>query len=187
MMTDDELAILSFYRSSELAGAILLGRLALVTEHDRIRVPLTEQCAEEARHGWIFTKVIADLGRTPQRTTETYQSVAARTFGMPRDVVDILCLTRLLEVEALAQYRRHVTRAGLHPIVREALATVIEDEVGHVGWIDEELAACASEVGRETVDRAVRRAEDATRAAFAELRAHPVARAYFGGGAEAHA
>ncbi len=179
MITGSELAVLSFYRSSELAGAVLLGRLALVTAHERIRIPLTEQCAEEARHAWIFTRLIVDLGGTPLRTTETYQSIVARTFGMPKDIVDILCLTRALEVATLGHYRRHAALPDLHPLVRAAMDEVIEDEVGHVDWVDEELKAAAAERGQDAVDRAVRRAEEATRAAFDQLRAHPIARRYF--------
>lgn len=179
MITDEELAVLSFYRSSELAGAVLLGRLALVTSYERIRSPLTEQCAEEARHAWIFTKLITELGGTPLRTTETYQSIVARSFGPPQDIVDILCLTRSLEVATLSHYQGHAALPGLHPLIRAALDEVIEDEVGHVDWVDDELKAAAAERGQDAIDRAARRAEDATQAAFAELRSHPIARGYF--------
>jgi rubrerythrin len=180
MISAEELRILSFYRASELAGAVLLGRFALHTKNDRIRIPLTEQCAEEARHAWLFTDLIRTLGHAPVRMTETYQSEVAKVLGLPESVADILCLTQLLEVEALAHYRRHAEKAGVHPKVRQTLLEVIEDEVGHVDWVANELEAQRRENGSETVDRAMRRAEGATAAVFAKLRAHPIVRAYFG-------
>ena len=62
MLSAEELHILSFYRASELAGSMLLGKLALHTNHDHLRVPLTEQCLEEAKHAWMLTQTIDKLG-----------------------------------------------------------------------------------------------------------------------------
>jgi len=184
MMSDAELQILSFYRASELAGSILLGRLALQTTNDRLRVPLTEQCLEEARHAWLFTKVITDLGATPVRMTQTYQSEVGKVYGMPENMLDILCLTRVLEVAVLDHYVRHARMPDLHPAIRQTLETVIEDESGHVDWIQTELDAYAQEHGRARVDDALRRAETASRAVLQELRRHPAVKAYFGDTAE---
>jgi rubrerythrin len=180
MISVEELAILNFYRASELAGAVLLGRLALQTTHDALRAPLTEQCAEEARHGWLFTKLITDLGAVPSRVTETYQSVVGKAFGAPEGILDILCVTRLLEVEAVDHYRIHAAKPGLHAAIRATLERVIEDEVGHVGWIDEELDRLRRDGRAEAVERASARAAAATRDAFAALHASPIVRAYFG-------
>lgn len=180
MISDNELQILSFYRASELAGSILLGRLALQTTNDRLRGPLTEQCLEEARHAWLFTKLITDLGGTPLRMTQTYQSEVGKTYGMPESMLDILCLTRVLEVEVLDHYVRHARMPDLQPAIRQTLETIIEDESGHVDWIQAELDGYAAEHGRARVDAALRRAEEASRTVFQELRRHPAMLAYFG-------
>ena len=180
MTSPDELRILSFYRASELAGAVLLGRLGLMTKDDRIRVPLTEQCAEEAKHAWLFTKLIADLGGVPERMTQTYQSEVGKVLGLPESVVDILCLTQLLEIETLAHYQRHAAMPGIDLRVRETLLTVIEDEEGHMDWVARELEALKGELGAEVVNRAMARARTATAEVFATLRAHPIVRSYFG-------
>ena len=183
-MSPEELRILSFYRASELAGAVLLGRIGLMTTNDRIRVPLTEQCAEEAKHAWLFTKLISDLGAVPERMTQTYQSEVGKVLGIPESVLDILCLTQLLEVEALTHYQRHAAMAGIDPRLRETLRVVIEDEEGHVDWVANELEKMKTEIGADAVGRAMRQAQDATRDVFAKLRAHPIVRAYFGDLAE---
>src|SRR5258708_27184911 len=73
-ITENELWLLSYYRESELAGALLMGRLARETEDDDLRVRLTEHCAEEARHAWAWTETILKVGGTPRRVSETYQS-----------------------------------------------------------------------------------------------------------------
>lgn len=180
MINADELAILSFYRASELAGAILLGKLALQTGNDRLREPLTEQMAEEARHAWLFTKLISDLGATPMRMTRTYQSEVGKVFGLPQSMLDVLCLTQVLEVEVLEHYVRHAQMPNLHPAVQATLSTIIEDEEGHVGWIREELDRYAARHGSAKVDAAMQRAEAARVAVFESLRQRPEARSYFG-------
>ncbi len=107
-MSPEELHILSFYRASELAGSMLLGKLALHTNHDHLRVPLTEQCLEEAKHAWMLTETIHKLGAVPVKITQTYQSELGKIYGFPDSTVDILCLTRVLEVVALETYQKHV-------------------------------------------------------------------------------
>ena len=135
MLSAEELHILSFYRASELAGSMLLGKLALHTNHDHLRVPLTEQCLEEATHAWMLTQTIDKLGAVPTKITQTYQSELGKVYGFPESTVDILCLTRVLEVVALETYQRHVALRGVTPAVKETLEAIIEDEVGHIDWI----------------------------------------------------
>lgn len=179
MINDDELQVLSFYRASELAGAMLLGSLAQQTGNDQLRAPLTEQMAEEARHAWIFTDLIVQLGATPLRVTRTYQSEVGKVFGMPQNMLDVLCLTQVLEVEVLEHYVRHASMPDLNPAVRSALETVIADEEGHVGWIAAELDEYSSRHGREKVDDAMARAATARDRVFEELFSTEQARRYF--------
>lgn len=180
MISSDELEVLSFYRASEMAGALLLGKLALQTSNERLRGPLTEQCAEEARHSWLFTKLITDLGATPLRMTRTYQSEVGKVYGLPESMLDILCLTRVLEAEVLEHYMQHAAKPDLRPAIRETLETIIEDEQGHVDWIQNELDDYVRRRGQERVDAALRRAEEASAVVFAELRRTPTAQTYFG-------
>jgi hypothetical protein len=86
ILPDDELWALSYYRASELAGALLFGRLARSTADDELAVFLTEHFAEEARHAWLWTDTIRRLGHVPVRIRETYQSRYARAIGIPASV-----------------------------------------------------------------------------------------------------
>ena len=102
MISNEELYILSYYRAGELAGSILFGRLAFHTEVDSLRSPLTHHCLEEAEHAWVWTKAIKDLGGTPIKVTHTYQTEYGRAFGMPKNILEVLCLTQVLEKRVFA-------------------------------------------------------------------------------------
>ena len=139
MVSNDELHILSYYRAGELNGAVLFGKLALVTDIDEIRIPLTRHCLEEAEHGWLWTKAIEDLGHIPIKITNTYQTEYGKEFGMPKNVLEILCLTQILEKRVLSHFIKHLSMPNLNPIIKEALQKMIEDEQGHLAWIKKEL------------------------------------------------
>src|SRR5213080_1696045 len=89
-ITDNELWLLSYYRESELAGALLMGRLAQQTDDDELRVRLTEHCAEEARHAWAWTETILKVGGTPRAVSETYQSRYHAAIGNPSSLIEVL-------------------------------------------------------------------------------------------------
>lgn len=143
MISREELTVLSFYRASELAGSLLFGKLALNTDADAIRVPLTEHCFEEAAHAWLWTRTIQELGHTPLKVTRTYQSEFGKEFGMPRNTLEILCLTQVFERRVLAHFRAHRTLPGTHQIVQRTLDKMIHDEEGHIDWVRAALDAYA--------------------------------------------
>ena len=149
MISDDELYILSYYRAGELAGSLLFGRLAFHTTIDRIRTPLTRHCLEEAEHAWLWTKTIRQLGHEPLKVTETYQTEYAREFGMPRNMLEIFCLTQVLERRVLSHFQMHRQRPGTHAVICDALQKMIDDEQGHLGWIWKELEAWGRENGEQ--------------------------------------
>ncbi|MEM3074347.1 MAG: ferritin-like domain-containing protein [Candidatus Pacearchaeota archaeon] len=139
MVSKEEIHILSYYRAGELNGAVLFGKLALVTDIDEIRIPLTRHCLEEAEHGWLWTKVIKDLGHIPIKIINTYQTEYGKEFGIPRNALEILCLTQILEKRVLSHFIKHLSMPNLNPIIKEALKKMIEDEQGHLNWIKKEL------------------------------------------------
>ncbi len=156
MISKDELYVLSYYRAGELAGSVLFGRLALHTTIDSIRIPLTKHCLEEAEHAWLWTKTIEDLGCTPVRVTQTYQTEYGREFGMPKSMLQIFCLTQILERRVLMQFDRHLKRPDTHPLIVKTLQKMIEDETEHLGWIWRELKAHSRENGDGEVEETMR-------------------------------
>jgi acyl carrier protein len=144
-ISENELWILSYYRESELAGALIMGRLARDTDDDDLRVHLTEHCAEEAHHAWLWTRTILEVGGTPRRVSETYQSRYYAEIGSPKSVLEVLALTQVFEKRVLSHFKAHLRQPETHPVVAATLEQMISDEAGHIGWVKRRLDRCARE------------------------------------------
>ena len=146
-ISKQELWVLSYYRASELAGALLFGRLARRTEDDELRVFLTEHFAQEASHAWVWTETIRNVGGAPLPILDTYQSAYAREIGIPSTMFEVLLLTEVFEQRVFRHFTAHAARKGLHPTVRATLDRMLDEEREHVGWVTRMLEALASESG----------------------------------------
>ncbi|HZT96503.1 MAG TPA: ferritin-like domain-containing protein [Chloroflexota bacterium] len=177
---NDELEILSFYRASELAGAVLCGRLALHTDVEELRGPLTEQCAEEAEHAWLITELIGELGYVPLKVSETFQSEMAREFGMPTTALEILALTQVLENRVLDHYRKHASMEGVHPRISERLGDMVRDAEAHVTWVEREVSRLRTVYGDVAVDEVLARARAADERAYRRFTRERTYLNYFG-------
>jgi acyl carrier protein len=156
-ISENDLWILSYYRESELAGGLVMGRLARETDDDDLRVHLTEHCAEEAHHAWLWTQTILKVGGTPKRVAETYQTRYYAEIGMPASLLEILTLTQVFERRVIRHFRAHLKWPGVHPAVAETLHRMIEDEVGHISWVKDRLDRHAAEKGEAIVAETMRR------------------------------
>ncbi len=181
MITRDDLVVLSYYRASELAGALLFGRLALHTTLDDIRIPLTHHYCEEAHHAWLWTDTIRKLGHTPVRVTHTYQTEYSKEYGIPQSTLEIFCLTQILERRTMRHFQRHLTLRHVHPLVRETLQRMVDDEVGHLGWIKGELDRFAAGQGGDEVDALMIKLAAIDERVYTRLLSQPPYREYFGG------
>ena len=165
----NELWLLSFYRESELAGALIMGRLAQQTEDDDLRVRLTEHCAEEARHAWAWTETILEVGGSPLRVSETYQSRYHALLGDPSSVLEVLALSQIFERRVVRHFRAHLSWPGTHPAVKRTLQQLIDDEVGHIRWVKDRLDAHAASHGDHTVREMLDRFQRVDDQVYAEL------------------
>ena len=107
-ISENDLWILSYYRESELAGGLVMGRLARETDDDDLRVHLTAHCAEEAHHALLWTKTILKVGGTPKRVAETYQTRYYAEIGMPASLLEILTLTQVFERRVIRHFRAYL-------------------------------------------------------------------------------
>ncbi len=169
MISDDDLYVLSFYRASELAGSMLFGRLAFHTTIDEIRAPLTRHCMEEAEHAWLWTETITRLNRAPLKVTSTYQTEYGREFGLPKDTLELLCLTQVLEKRVVTHFERHLRATGTHALVRKTLQRMIDDEAGHIGWVRAKLDEYASSGHEARLHVLMARLEEIDRNAYQRL------------------
>src|SRR5688500_10309297 len=168
-ISDNELWILSYYRESELAGALIMGRLARETDEDDLRVHLTEHCAEEANHAWLWTRTILEVGGMPRRVSETYQSRYYAEIGSPKSVLEVLALTQVFEKRVLNHFKAHLRRPDTHLVVAETLKRMIADEAGHIGWVKRRLDRYAREGGATAVAATLRRFDEIDRGVYADL------------------
>lgn len=136
----DELWVLSYYRASELAGALFFGRLARRVADPKMAVLLTSHFAEEAQHARLWTETIRSLGHWPVQITETYQSRYAREIGLPTSMAQILVLTRVFEERIYRHFNLHARRPDVHPLVKETLLSMLRDEDRHLDWVRDKLA-----------------------------------------------
>jgi len=156
-ISENDLWILSYYRESELAGSLVMGRLARETDDDDLRVHLTEHCAEEAHHAWLWTETILKVGGTPKRVAETYQTRYYHEIGTPTSLLEILALTQVFERRVIRHFRAHLKWPNTHPEVAATLKRMIEDEVGHITWVKDRLDRYAAEKGESIVAETMRR------------------------------
>jgi hypothetical protein len=160
-VSERELWLLNFYRNSELHGALLMGRLARSPRAaSAMLVPLTRHCATEARHAALLSEAIEAVGGELDPGVPPVQEHYATAGGIPKELVDLLVLSEVLEHRVLETYRAHLERRDVHPDVRRTLAGILEDmehEHGepdaHAGWIEQALKALPA----ATVDAAERR------------------------------
>lgn len=141
-VTDEELWILSYYRSSELSGALLMGKLARRTKDAELRARLTWHFAEEARHALRWTEIIRMLGADPLLITETYQSNYFAAAGIPKDDLEFLAITQVFEKRVAYHFTLHSRMPGVHPLIRRMLAVMTRDEGPHISWVRAKLDAC---------------------------------------------
>src|SRR5271167_922315 len=144
---DQRIRVMSFYREAELHGA----RLLLVM-HNHLRDPdsqikLTRHLADEARHAFLWTKRISDMGGTPHNITDGYQHRLGLRFGVPKDTIDLLALTSVAESRALERYRSHAQQEGVDDNTLEVLKAVSADEKWHLAWVDAKIIEIAERRG----------------------------------------
>ena len=169
-ITENELWLLSYYRESELAGALLMGRLARETDDDDLRVRLTDHCAEEARHAWAWTETILKVGGTPKRVSETYQSRYHAAVGNPSNLLEVLALTQIFERRVVRHFKAHLSWPGTHPEVKRTLQQLIDEEVGHIRWVKDRLDAHALVHGETVVNEMLDRFKRVDEQVYGELK-----------------
>lgn len=130
-----EVAVFSYYRNAEQHGASLLFRLLRHLQDPEAQVSLSQHLADETRHAWLWTERIVRAGGKPLMVCDGYQVRMGRAAGVPRDLVDLLALTVVVEQRALRRYQQHLRRPGLDADTEQVLRAVSKDEGWHIDWV----------------------------------------------------
>lgn len=167
-----EVAVFSYYRNAEQHGANLLFRLLRHLHDPDAQVSLSQHLADETRHAWLWTERIVRAGAKPLVVCDGYQVRMGRAAGVPRDVVDLMAVTVVVEQRALRRYQQHLRRPGLDRDTEEVLRAVSKDEGWHIDWVrayGRELARRRGESAR--FDEAMARYREVDRAVVEHLEA----------------
>src|SRR5688500_8166637 len=86
MLSENERWILSFYRTSEISGALFFGRLAKSMRPGTVQRDMTKHFSDEAMHAWYWTSCLERLGEKPLKLDQSYQDQYLLAAGMPANL-----------------------------------------------------------------------------------------------------
>ena len=164
---ENELWLLSFYRTSEISGSLFFGKLARTLRPGPIQVDMTKHFADEAQHAWYWTECIRDLGAKPLKLADAYQDQYASAAGMPANLMEVLAITQVFEKRVIHQYTRHVKSPDLKAPIARTLGKIMQDELWHLSWVKQALESMEPEYGRETIEKTIERFRAADREVYA--------------------
>lgn len=160
--------LLSFYRSSEISGALFFGRIARTLSTSPIAGELSRHFADESQHAWLWTDCIQQLGAKPLAIEAVYQDRYLAAAGLPANLMEVLALTQVFEQRVIRQYAQHSRADGLAPAIRATLGRIMQDEKWHIRWVRRALAEQAGRHGKDAVDAALHRFADADATVFGQ-------------------
>jgi len=167
MLNENDLWILSYYRYSEISGALFFGSLLKVFRTGTVGRDLTKHAADESAHAWYWTQAINEHGQEPVRVDKTYQEQYMDAIGMPVSLMEILAVTQTFEKRVINQYARHAQMDGLDPITAATLKKIMEDEKWHIQWIQQALKDLEPDYGKDVIDSTLKRYADADKEVYA--------------------
>ena len=151
-----EIALLNFYRASELHGGLILGQMVRRTRDPELILNLTRHSAEEVMHAQLWTETIVAVGGRPAPVRDTDQTRYAEEVGTPLSMLEILALTQIFERRVYRHFTLHLRKPDVHPVVAATLRRMLEEEKDHLawvkGWLDKQSVTRAAEV-REVLHR----------------------------------
>ncbi len=149
--------ILSFYRTSEISGALFFGELARSLRPSAIQQDMTRHFADEANHARYWTDCLEKLGAQPLKLPTSYQNQYLAAAGMPANLMEILAITLVFEKRVVGQYTLHAKSPNLPAIVGETIKTIMKDEQWHISWIRDALKDMESEYGADNIKDTLKR------------------------------
>lgn len=166
-LTENELWLLSFYRTSEISGSLFFGRLARSMRPGRVQCDMTKHFADEAQHAHYWTDCIRQFELEPYKLSQSYQDAYVSACGIPANLVEVLCITQIFEKRVINQYAKHSRVPGLKQPIVDTIATIMEDEKWHIQWVRDALISMEPRWGKDYIQETQRRFRDADREVYA--------------------
>ena len=167
MKIDENLQwILSFYRSSEISGALFFGQLARALKPSAIQCDMTRHFADEAQHARYWTECLEELDAEPLKLGMSYQDQYIASAGMPTNLMEILAITQVFENRVITQYNLHAATDDLPQAVQDTLKVIMTDEHWHLEWIRGALISMEADYGKDNIRQTLKRFTDADREVY---------------------
>jgi hypothetical protein len=167
-LSENDLWLLSFYRSSEINGALFFGRVARTLRGGPLQADVTHHFADEANHAKYWTRCIEDLGYNAEKLSGAYQDQYLEAVGLPANLMEVMAITQVFEKRVIGQYHRHLRAPDTHPRVRQTIETIMEDERWHVKYVRDALQEMAQKYGQELIDDTLARFSAADEEVYAK-------------------
>lgn len=166
-LSDNDRWLLSFYRTSEINGALFFGRVAR-TIRGPLQADVTHHFADEAAHASYWTRCLQELGQAPIKLARGYQDRYLEAVGLPANLMEIMAITQVFEKRVIGQYREHLRYSGTHPAVRRTIERIMQDERWHIAYVRDALAGMAESYGAAEIEATLARFAAADREVYAE-------------------
>jgi hypothetical protein len=167
-LTPEDLWLLSFYRTSEISGALFFGRIARSLKPGPTQRDMTRHFADEAQHARYWTNCIDDLGGKAMKLDAAYQDQYISAVGLPANLMEVLAITQVFERRVVNQYARHLRVPALHPAIKGTLDRIVDDEKWHIEWVRDALKDMEPEYGKDHIANTLKRMVDADREIYAK-------------------
>jgi hypothetical protein len=166
-ISENELWMASFYRSSEISGALFFGRVAR-TVRGPLQRDVTQHFADESAHAAYWTRCIDDLNARAIPMRDAYQDRYLEAAGVPASLMEVMAVTQVFEKRVIAQYSQHLRRPGTPAPVRATIEKIMHDERWHVRYVRDSLAAMEERYGAAEIAAALARFTAADEEVYAQ-------------------
>jgi hypothetical protein len=162
-VTSEDEWLMSFYRTSEISGALFFGRIARSLKPGPTQRDMTRHFADEAQHARYWTNCIEDVGARALKLDAAYQDQYISAVGLPSNLMEVLAITSVFERRVVNQYARHLRVPRLHPAIKATLDNIVVDEKWHISWVRDALKEMEPTYGKDHVAATLARMVEADR------------------------
>jgi hypothetical protein len=149
-LSENDIWLLNYYRTSEINGALFFGRVASLVRGPLV-VDVTHHFADESNHAKYWTECLDELGQAARRQGGGYQDQYLAAAGMPTNLMEIMAITQVFEKRVIGQYNQHLRFPDTHPVVRRTIEQIMLDERWHVKYVRDALEAMSDKYGSELI------------------------------------
>jgi hypothetical protein len=167
-LSDNDQWLLSYYRSSEINGALFFGRVSRLVRPGRLQAEITHHFADEANHARYWNECLNDLDAFPIKVRESYQDQYLEAVGTPNNLMEVMAITQVFEKRVISQYHRHMRVPDLHPGIRQTLERIMLDERWHIQYVRDALEEMAGRYGAGHIEATIKRFTEADQEIYAK-------------------